>query len=71
MRALVHLRGGVGDVDLWPYAARVQVLGEDSLLTLEVGDSLELVGALSALTQRGLQITRVDTIERDEGLPDA
>jgi hypothetical protein len=67
VHVLVRVRGQLDDGDLWPYAGRASVVGEESLVTLEVDDSRELVGALVALTQRGLQIVRVDTVERESG----
>ncbi|HWS57786.1 MAG TPA: hypothetical protein VN257_04545 [Actinotalea sp.] len=66
MHVLVHVHGNVDDVDLWPLVARGEPLGDDVLVTLEVADGRELVGALIALTQRGLRILRVDTLEPDQ-----
>jgi len=63
MRVLVHVRGSVDELDLWPYVTRVAPLPDGSLLSVEVADGRDLVGVLVALTDRGLELTRVQTLD--------
>jgi hypothetical protein len=63
MRVLVHVRGQVDAVDLWPYVTSTQPLTDDSLLAVEVSDSRELVNVLVALTDRGLDLVEVQTLD--------
>ena len=65
MRVLVHVRGTVDDVDLWPYVTSAQPLTDDSLLAVEVSDSRELVSVLVALTDRGLDVVEVQTLDAE------
>lgn len=65
MRVLVYVRGRVDEVDLWPYVTSTQPLTDDSLLTVEVSDSRELVGVLVALTDRGLDVVEVQTLDAE------
>lgn len=63
MQALVTVRGDVDNLDLWPYVRRAERVGAHSLLTLEVHDGRELVGALVAFSQRSLEIVTVETVD--------
>jgi hypothetical protein len=65
MRVLVHVRGTVDEVDLWPYVTSTQPLTDDSLLAVEVSDSRELVCVLVALTDRGLDVVEVQTLDAE------
>ena len=65
MRVLVHVRGTVDEADLWPYVTSTQPLTDDSLLAVEVCDSRELVSVLVALTDRGLDVVEVQTLDDD------
>jgi hypothetical protein len=62
MRVLVHVRGTVGELDLWPYALSAEPVGDGALLNVDVVDGRELVGVLVALVERGLDIVRVETL---------
>lgn len=65
MRVLVHVRGTVDEVDLWPYFTSAQPITGDSLLAVEVDDSRELVSVLVALTDRGLDLVEVQTLDAE------
>src|SRR5690242_9940110 len=61
VQALVQVRGYVGRVpDLWPYVTAFRALESSCLLTVTVHDSRELVSALIAIADRGLEIEDVD-----------
>jgi len=62
-RVLIHVCGPVEELDLWPYVTRVDQLTDGSLLSVEVVDGRDLVGVLVALTDRGLELTRVQTLD--------
>lgn len=63
MRVLVHARGAVDEFDMWPYVTRVDPITDGSLLTVDVLDGRELVNALMALTDRGLELVRVQPLD--------
>jgi hypothetical protein len=65
MRVLVHVRGTVDEVDLWPYVTSTQPITGDSLLAVDVDDSRELVSVLVALTDRGLDLVEVQTLDAE------
>jgi hypothetical protein len=65
MRVLVHVRGTVDKVDLWPHVTSTQPSTDDSLLAVEVSDSRELVSVLAALTDRRLDVVEVQTLEAE------
>jgi hypothetical protein len=71
MRVLIHVRGAIDELDLWPYVTRVDPLADGSLLSLEAVDGRDLVGVLVALTDRGLELTRVQTLDASAERPDA
>jgi hypothetical protein len=71
MRVLIHVSGPVEELDLWPYVTRVDPLADGSLLSVEVVDGRDLVGVLVALTDRGLELTRVQTLEPPSERQDA
>jgi hypothetical protein len=61
VQVLVQARGYVDPLlDLWPYMTGVRSSPSGSLLTLDVHDSRELVGALIALADRGVEIEEVE-----------
>ena len=66
MRVLIHVRGEVDEVDLWPYVMRAEPATDGSLLTVEVDDGRDLVGVLVALTDRGFEPVTVHPIDRTE-----
>ena len=65
MRVLVHVRGTVDEVDLWPYVTSAQPICGDSLLAVDVDESRELVSVLIALTDRGLDLVEVQTLDAE------
>jgi hypothetical protein len=68
MQVLVQIRGSLDPLrDLWPYAPGVRSLPSGSSLTLDVHDSRELVGALLAIADLGVEITAVDIPLRASG----
>lgn len=66
MNVLVHVIGNLDDTDLWPLVTGPfrQVEG-GALLTLDVHDSRELVGALAELSRCGIEIVKVDILGSD------
>jgi hypothetical protein len=67
MQVLVRVRGDFDPSDLWPYVTGCRTLTSSRLLTLEVYDSRELVCALVALADHGIEILRADIVaERAE-----
>jgi hypothetical protein len=63
---LVQVRGYVEPLlDLWPYVTGVRSSPSGSLLTLDVHDSRELVSALIAIADRGVEIEQVDIQRRN------
>jgi hypothetical protein len=63
MRVLVHVRGTVDVVELWPYVSRAQPYSGGSLLDFDVLDGRELVSTLVALLDRGLEIVKVESFD--------
>jgi hypothetical protein len=66
VQVLVQVRGYVDPLlDLWPYVTGVRSSSWRSLLTLDVHDSRELVGALIDLADRGVEIEQVEIRRRN------
>jgi hypothetical protein len=68
MQVLVQIRGYVDPLrDLWPYVPGFRALPSDSSLTLDVHDGRELVSALLAIADLGVEIQAVDIPLRATG----
>jgi hypothetical protein len=66
VQVLVQVQGYVDPLlDLWPFVTGVRSLPSSSLLTLDVHDSRELVAALIALADRGVEIELVEIQRRN------
>jgi len=66
MQVLVQIHQYVDpQLDLWPYVSRSRASPSDSQLTLDVHDSRELVSALIAIAELGVEIEAVDIQGRD------
>ena len=66
MQVLVQVRGYVDPfADLWPYITGVEAFPSSCLLTLDVHDGRELVSALIALADRGVEIEAVNIQRRN------
>ena len=62
VQVVVQVRGYVDPLlDFWPYLTELRAVPAGHLLTLDVHDSRELVSALLALADRGLEIGEVET----------